>query len=148
MDTIQIWGTHSIQCIALIQECFYKYDFAKVRAIVSTFLDELDGDVTLSTMVGRYYQKCVAIEKLKLQHEVNLTEAVSTSKLHDILLVKNNDTAFEEFSMDIVDSTIKNAVHSLYGNFSGFTQPIITKDMLRTMENAFRRLLPLQYHLM
>ena len=70
MDTIQFWGTHSIQRIALIQECFYKYDFAKVGAIVSTFLHELDGDVTLSAMVGGYYQKYVAIEKLKLQHQV------------------------------------------------------------------------------
>ena len=142
MDTIQIWGTHLIERIALIQECFYKYNFAKVGAIVSTFLDELDGDVTLSTMVGGYYQKYVAIEKLELQHIADLAEAVSTSsKLHDIISVENSNSAFEEFR-DIVDSTIKEAVHSLYGKFPKFTQPIITQSMLRTMENAFRRLLP------
>ena len=64
MDTIQLWGTHSIERLALIQESFYKNDFVRVGAIVSTFIDELDGDVALSTILSGYYQKFVAVEKI------------------------------------------------------------------------------------
>ena len=50
MDTIQILGTHSIERLDLIQEYFNKTDFSRVGAVVSIFIDELEGKVTLSTM--------------------------------------------------------------------------------------------------
>ena len=68
MDTFQIWGTHSIERLALIQASFYKNATGGVGAVVSTFIDELEGDVTLSTMLVGYYQKHKAVERLKLQH--------------------------------------------------------------------------------
>ena len=79
MDTFQIWGTHSIERLALIQASFYKNATGGVGAVVSTFIDELEGDVTLSTMLVGYYQKYKAVERLKLQHEADLEEAVSTA---------------------------------------------------------------------
>ena len=65
--------------------------------------------------------------------------------MHDIICVENRDNAFKEIR-NVMDSKIKNAVYSLYIQFSEFTLPIITQDMLRTMENAFCHLLPTQYH--
>ena len=65
--------------------------------------------------------------------------------MHEMICVDNKDNAFEEFK-SIVETTIKDAVFSLYGQFSEFTHPIITQDMLIIMENAFRHLLPTQYH--
>ena len=64
MDTFQIWGTHSIERLALIQDGFYKNKFGRVGAIFSTFVDELEGDVTLSTILVGYYQKYKAVKKL------------------------------------------------------------------------------------
>ena len=61
-----MWGTHSIKRLALIQDSFYKNAVGRVGAVVSTFVDELEGDVTLSTMLVGYYQKYKAVEKLKL----------------------------------------------------------------------------------
>ena len=145
IDTIQVWGTHFIECLALIQEYFLKSEFARVGAVVSTFIDELEGNVTLSTMPTGYYQKYIAVEKMKLQHQAELEDAVSTTKLHNIISVPNNDDAFEKFK-NLVDTDIKEAVIGLYGEFSEFTQPIITQDMFRDLENAFRCLLPTQYH--
>ena len=145
MGTFQLWGTHSIERLALIQDSFYRNATGRVGAVVSNFIDELEGDVTLSTMLVGYYQKYKAVERMKLQHQVDLEEAVSTARMHEMICVENNDDAFEEFKV-VVDSTIKKAVFSLYGQFSEFTLPIITQDMLINMENAFRRLLPTQYH--
>ena len=85
------------------------------------------------------------LRKLDLQQHADLEEAISTSRMHDVICVPNKNEKFEEFR-NLVDSEIKNAIYSLYGQFSEFTQPIITQTMLRTMENAFRRLLPTQYH--
>ena len=136
---------HSIERLALLQESFYKNGFGRVAAVVSTFVDELEGDVALSTMLSGYYQKYVAIKKMELQQHSDLKEAVSTSRMHDVICVPNKNVKFEEFR-NLVDSEIKNAIYSLYGQFSEFTEPIITQIMLHTMENAFRRLLPTQYH--
>ena len=142
MDTFQLWGSHSIERLALIQDSFYKNASGRVGAVVSTFIDELEGDVTLSTMLVGYYQKYKAVERLKLQHEADLEEVVSTARMHEMICVDNKDDTFEEFK-SIVETTIKDAV---YGQFSEFTLPIITQDMLIIMENAFRCLLPTQYH--
>ena len=68
-----------------------------------------------------------------------------TSRMHEIICVENKDNSFKEFRQ-VVDSKIKNAVHSLYWQFSELTLPIITQEMLRNMENTFRCLLPMQYH--
>ena len=140
-----MWGTHSIKRLALVQDNFYKNTIGRVGAVVSTFIDELEGNVTLSTMLVGYYQKYKAVEKLKLQHQADLEEAVSTSRMHDIICVKNKDSAFKEFR-NVVDYDIKNAEYSLYGQFSEFTLPIITQEMFRTMENTIRHFLPTQYH--
>ena len=145
MDTIQVWGTHSIERHALIQESFYKNNFPCVGAIVSTFVDELEGDVALSMMLAGYYQKFVAVEKIKLQQNADLEEGIATSRLHDVICVPHKCPVFEQFR-DLVDSSVKTTIYSLYGQFSEFTKPIITQDMLRTMENSFRCLLPIQYH--
>ena len=67
MDTIQLWGTHSIEHLALVLESFYKKDFPRVGAIGTTFVDKLEGDVALSTILAGYYQKFVAVEKIRLQ---------------------------------------------------------------------------------
>ena len=87
MNSIQIWGTYSIEWLALIQESFYKNDFALVGAIVSTFVDELEGDVALSTILAGYYQKFVAVKKIRLQQNANLKESIATSRLHDVICV-------------------------------------------------------------
>ena len=141
MDTFQLWGSHSIERLALLQDSFYRNAAGRVGAVVSTFIDELEGDVTLSTMLVGYYQKYKAVEKMKLQHQADLKEAVSTSRMHEMICVDNKDSAFDEFK-SLVESKMKKAVFSLYGNFSEFTLPIITQDMLIVMENAFCRLLP------
>ena len=145
MDTIQIWGTHSIEWLAVIQELFYENNFGRVGAVVSTFIDELEGDVALSTILTGYYKKNVAIEKMKLQQQADLEEAVSMLRMYDVICVEHKNDAFKEFR-SIVDSEIRDAIYVLYGQFSEFTQPIITQTMLRTMENTFRRLLHTQYH--
>ena len=145
MDKFQLWGSHSIERLALIQDSFYKNAAGRVGAVVSTFIDELEGDVTLSTMRVGYYQKYKAVERLKLQHQADLKEAVSTSRMHEMICVDNKDNALEEFKK-VVKSKMKNAVFSLYGQFSEFTLPIVTQDMLKIMENALRCLLPTQYH--
>ena len=116
LDSIQIWGTHSIERLALIQENFYKKSFGRVAAVVSTFIDELEGDVALSTMLSGYDQKYVAIKKMRLQQHTDLEEAVSTSRMHDVICVPNKNEKLEEFRT-LVDTEIKNAIYSLYGNF-------------------------------
>ena len=120
IDTIQIWGTHFIKRLALIQEYFYKSKFKRVGAVVSTFIDELEGDVALSTMLTGYYQKYIAVEKMKLQHHADLEDVVSTSTLHEVISIPNNDDAFEEFR-NLVNTEIKEALIGLYGEFSEFT---------------------------
>ena len=111
---------------------------------MSTFVDELEGDVALSTILAGYYQKFVAVEKIRLQQNADLEEGIATSRLHDVICVPHKRPVFEEFR-DLVDSSIKTAIYSLYGQFSEFMKPIITQDMLRTMENPFQRLLPIQH---
>ena len=96
-------------------------------------------------MLSGYYQKYVAIKKMELQQHAHLKEAVSTSRMHNVICVPNNNAKFEEFR-NLVDLEIKNAIYSLYGQYSEFTQPIITQPMLCTIENTFQRLLPIQYH--
>ena len=73
---------------------------------------------------------------MDLQQHADLEEAISTSRMHDVICVPNKNEKFKEFR-NLVDSEIKNAIYSLYGQFSEFTQPIITQTMLCTMENAF-----------
>ena len=83
-------------------------------AVVSTFVDELEGDVALSTMLSGYYQKYVAIKKMELQQHADFEDAVSTSRMHDVICVPNKNGKFNEFRT-LVDSEIKNAIYSLYG---------------------------------
>ena len=70
---------------------------------------------------------------------------VSISTIQDIVLLKSNDPSFMLFQ-GVVDNTIKEAIVEMYGEFSEFTTPIITKSMLRDMENTFQQMLPNQYH--
>ena len=85
-------------------------------AVVSTFVDELESDVALSTMLTGYYQNYIAVEKMKLQHQAELEDAVSTTKLHKIISVPNNDDAFEELK-NLVNTDIKEAVIGCMVNF-------------------------------
>ena len=87
-------------------------------------------------MVDGYYQKYNVVERIKLQHHADLEEAVSRLRMYDVICVPHNANAFEEFRY-VIDSEIRDVIYSLYGQFSKSTQPIITQEMLRNMENAF-----------
>ena len=66
-------------------------------------------------------------------------------RLQDELFLEANNPSFKLFA-DLVDNTVKSAITNIYGNFSEFTELIITQSMLHDMDNAFWQMLPTQYY--
>ena len=103
------------------------------------------GDATQGGILVSIFQQFLGVTT---QKEIAMMEKecdLSTQWLKDTLYLKLNDHAFKLFK-DLVDSTIRDTIVNIYGDFSQFTTPIITQSMLRDFESAFQQILPTQYH--
>ena len=59
------------------------------------------------------------VEKVKLQQYVDLEDNVLTTKMHEVICSPHRHDSYEHF-LNVVNSTIKDAINLLYGQFSLF----------------------------
>ena len=140
LETVQFWTIHHINKLSGIKKYLDDISIKCCTAVTSVYVNKLMGDAAqLGILVG-FYQQFMGIateQEILLQYQEC---EISTSQLQDEPFLKSNDPSFKLFT-DVVDNTVKCAITSIYGNFSEFTEPIITQSMLRDMENAFRTIL-------
>ena len=128
-----------------IKSEMFKNGIERASATCALYLEELVGDCAQCGMLVSFYQHRLSQQTEKEMQLQQSQKSISTKRLQNLLMVDANDENFIAFR-NIIDDMVKSAICQLYGRFSEYTQPIITQSMLRHMENAFRSLLPVQYH--
>ena len=73
------------------------------------------------------------------------TANISTAKLVKELKLDASDLNFQQFQT-FVEQKCLDALDSMYGQFSSFTGPILTRHTLSTISDEFKTMLPKQYH--
>ena len=120
-------------------------DPTRLAIIALRYLDEFYGDsVPTVNIIGHVRTFLKEMETAAVAKVVRDSE-ISTDRLVNCLDLKASNPAFVAFR-EFVDESCLKALDAIYGDFAGFTSPILSQRTLSQISDMFKGTLPIYYH--
>ena len=119
-------------------------DTARLGPVVARYLDEVYGDRFVTSAYLQHYDLLMAKAQSTKQLESYKSEPISTERLTRHLHLNDKDPKYIAFRNHL-DVTIKSRILDVYGQFSKFTSPILTQQVLSEFAELFKTTLPHYY---
>ena len=126
-----------------LKEC---KDANRLKVMAMRYIDEYYGDATPTIMIIGHVRSLVKDLENAAVTKVIKRADMSTEHLVKECELKAMNLAFIHFR-EYVNSVCLEALDSIYGDFAGFTSPIISQKQLSKISDMFKSTLPKYYHI-